>query len=221
MLSQAEENYLKAIYSLELSNSSNVSTTLIAKQLNTKSSSVTDMLKKLAEKELVNYEKYKGVSLTLNGKNIAVKVVRKHRLWEVFLVHKLHYNWDEVHELAEQLEHIKSDSLIDRIDVFLEFPTHDPHGDPIPDKYGNIEHHKNVTLSSIKKNDSCIIIGVKDSSSAFLKFLDNSKIKLDCLIKVIAKEEFDNSMIIQINESLLSISDQVSRNLYVKKYKLS
>jgi DtxR family Mn-dependent transcriptional regulator len=216
MLSQAEENYVKAIYSLELSNSNNVSTTLIAKMLKTKASSVTDMLKKLADKELVNYEKYKGVSLAINGKRSAVKIVRKHRLWEVFLVNKLNYSWDKVHELAEQLEHIKSDSLIDRLDAFLEFPTHDPHGDPIPDKSGKIEHHKNVMLSSVDIHKSCVVIGVKDSSSAFLKFLDNSKIKLGGTLKIISKEEFDNSMIIENNNTSISISHQISKNLFVK-----
>ncbi len=221
MLSQAEENYLKAIYSLELSNSSNVSTTHISKQLNTKASSVTDMLKKLAGKELVNYKKYRGVSLTSNGKKIAVKIVRKHRLWEVFLVRKLNYYWDEVHDLAEQLEHIKSDTLIDRLDSFLDFPTHDPHGDPIPDKNGKIEHHKNVMLSSVAIRTLCVVIGVKDSSSAFLKFLDTTNIKLGSILKVISKEEFDNSMFIENDNALISISHQISKNLYVKKYKLS
>jgi DtxR family Mn-dependent transcriptional regulator len=216
MLSQTEENYLKAIYSLELSNSNKVSTTLIAKQLKTKASSVTDMVKKLADKNLVNYKKYKGVSTTKKGKDIAVRIVRKHRLWEVFLVNKLNYNWDEVHDIAEQLEHIQSDSLTDRIEEYLDYPTYDPHGDPIPDKEGNIAHHKNIMLSSIGKNKSCVIIGVKDSSSAFLKFLDNANIKLGSTIKVISKEEFDNSIVIEHNHNLNSISHQISKNLFVK-----
>lgn len=216
-LTHTEENYLKSIYSLELSSSKNVSTTLLAKKMKTKASSVTDMIKKLADKDLVDYKKYKGVSLTKSGKTIAVKIVRKHRLWEVFLVNKLDYNWDEVHEIAEQLEHIKSNSLVDRLDKYLEFPTHDPHGDPIPDKDGNIEHHKNIMLSSIKPENSCIIIGVKDSSSSFLKFLDNSNIKLGSVIKVKSKEEFDNSIFIEIGENQISISHLISKNLFVKK----
>ena len=216
MLSQAEENYLKSIYNLELSNSEKVSTSLIAEQLNTKAPSVTDMIKKLAEKELVNYKKYKGVSLSLNGKNLAVEIIRKHRLWEVFLVRKLQYNWDEIHELAEQLEHIKSDTLIDRLEDYLESPTHDPHGDPIPDKDGRIEQHKNVMLSSIAINNCCIVIGVKDSSSAFLKFLDTHKITLGGKLKVISKEVFDNSMHIENNNISISISHQISQNLFVK-----
>lgn len=216
MLSQTEENYLKAIYSIGLSNSKSINTTLIAKKLKTKPSSVTDMIKKLSEKELINYEKYKGVSLTLSGKKIAVEIVRKHRLWEVFLVKKLNYNWDEVHEMAEQLEHIKSDTLVGRLEEFLEFPKHDPHGDPIPDENGNIAHHKKVMLSSVNINTNCIVIGVKDSSSSFLNYLDNANIKLGSTLKVISKEEFDNSILIENNNTLISISNQISKNLFVK-----
>lgn len=216
MFSHSEENYLKVIYNLELTNSKNVSTTLIANKIKSKASSVTDMLKKLADKKLVNYEKYKGVSLTKKGKSIAVNIVRKHRLWEVFLVNKLNYNWDEVHEMAEQLEHIKSDTLTNRLDEFLNFPKHDPHGDPIPDENGNIAHHKNVMLSSIETNNSCIVIGLKDSSSAFLKFLDNLNINLGSVLKIISKESFDNSMLIENNTHLISISNQISKNIFVK-----
>jgi DtxR family Mn-dependent transcriptional regulator len=216
MFSHSEENYLKVIYTIELTKSKNVSTTLIAKKIHTKASSVTDMLKKLADKKLVNYEKYKGVSLTKKGKSIAVNIVRKHRLWEVFLVNKLNYNWDEVHEMAEQLEHIKSDSLINRLDAFLNFPKHDPHGDPIPDENGNIALHKNVMLSFIEANNSCVVIGLKDSSSDFLKFLDNLNISLGSVLKVISKEAFDNSMIIENNNHIISISNQISKNIFVK-----
>ena len=217
MLSQAEENYLKAIFSIESANSKKVSTTLIAENLKTKASSVTDMIKKLADKNLVNYEKYKGVSLTFEGKKIAIKIVRRHRLWEVFLVDKLNYNWDEVHDLAEQLEHIKSKSLINRLDDFLEFPTHDPHGDPIPDKKGNITHHKNIMLSSLEIGENCTIIGVKDSSVAFLQFLDSLNINIGNKVSVISKETFDNSMVIKYNNNQISISNQTSKNLFVKK----
>jgi len=217
MLSQTEENYLKAIYSIELHTGKSVSTNNIAEELDTKASSVTDMIKKLSEKKLVNYKKYQGTNLTSEGKQIAVKIVRKHRLWEVFLVNNLNYAWDEVHDLAEQLEHIKSDTLINKLEEFLEFPTHDPHGDPIPDKEGNIEHHKNVMLSSIEENNTCKVLGVKDSSSAFLKFLDSKKITLGSSIKVISKEEFDNSITIEINNELFSISHIISKNLFVKK----
>jgi DtxR family transcriptional regulator, Mn-dependent transcriptional regulator len=216
MLTQTEENYLKAIYSIGLANAKSVNTTLIAKKLQTKPSSVTDMVKKLAEKEFINYEKYKGVSLTQSGKKIAIEIIRKHRLWEVFLVNKLDYNWDEVHEIAEQLEHIKSKTLVDKLEAFLEFPKHDPHGDPIPDENGNIAQHKKVMLSSVNAHTSCIIIGVKDSSSSFLKYLDSANIKLGSTIKVISKEKFDNSMFIENVNVSISISHQISKNLFVK-----
>jgi DtxR family Mn-dependent transcriptional regulator len=216
-LSQTEENYLKAIYSLAYANSNKVSTTLISAELNTKASSVTDMIQKLADKDLVHYKKYQGVSLTEIGRKIAVEIVRKHRLWEVFLVNKLNYNWDEVHELAEQLEHIKSETLIDKLEAFLEFPTHDPHGDPIPDKNGNVEHHKNMMLSSIEIGNSSIVIGIKDSSDPFLKFLDKLQIQLGSIIKVVSKEPFDNSMLVETTTGSISISHQISKNLFVKK----
>lgn len=217
LLSQTEENYLKAIYSLAYANSNKVSTTLISEELNTKASSVTDMIQKLADKDLVHYKKYQGVSLTEIGKKIAVEIVRKHRLWEVFLVNKLNYNWDEVHELAEQLEHIKSETLIDKLEAFLEFPTHDPHGDPIPDKNGNVEHHKNMMLSSIEIGNSCVVIGIKDSSDPFLKFLDKLQIQLGSVLKVVSKEPFDNSMLVETATGSISISNQISKNLFVKK----
>lgn len=216
-LSQTEENYLKAIYGLANANANKVSTTMISEAIKTKASSVTDMIKKLADKDLVHYKKYQGVSLTKIGQKIAVEIVRKHRLWEVFLVNKLNYNWDEVHELAEQLEHIKSKTLIDKLEAFLEFPTHDPHGDPIPDKNGNVEHHKNMMLSSIEIGNSCVVIGIKDSSDPFLKFLDKLQIQLGSTLKVISKEPFDNSMLVETATDSISISNQISKNLFVKK----
>ena len=137
-----------------------------------------------------------------------------------FLVNKLNYNLDEVQEMAEQLEHIKSDSLINRLDAFLNFPKHDPHGDPIPDENGNIALHKNVMLSFIEANNSCVVIGLKDSSSDFLKFLDNLNISLGSVLKVISKEAFDNSMIIENNNHIISISNQISKNIFVKNKRL-
>jgi len=216
-LSQSEENYLKAIYSIYIATGKSVNTNHIAQELNTKASSVTDMIKKLSEKGLVEHKKYKGALLTTLGEEFAIKTLRSHRLWECFLVDTLDFNWDEVHEVAEQLEHIKSNQLVDRLDQFLGFPTLDPHGEPIPDKNGVIKHHKNIMLSSIKSEDTCIIIGVKDTSSAFLKFLDSSNIKLGQKIKVILVEEFDQSMIIEIGEKKITISHQISKNLFVKK----
>ncbi|NJB82037.1 metal-dependent transcriptional regulator [Wenyingzhuangia aestuarii] len=218
-LSQTEENYLKAIYSLFVVANKPVSTNKIAERLETKASSVTDMIKKLAEKQLVDYVKYQGVSLTVTGKDIAVHVIRKHRLWEVFLVRHLGFQWDEVHEVAEQLEHVKSRKLTDGLDAFLDFPRYDPHGDPIPDKDGNFIKRNITVLSSLKINEESKIVGVKDSSSAFLKYLDNADIKLGVEIKVLHKEDFDNSMLLLIEGQKISISQQISSNLYVKQNK--
>lgn len=216
-LSYTEENYLKAIFSLSAKTESTISTNDIASKLNTKASSVTDMIKKLADKKLVNYKKYQGASLTNEGLKIAVSIVRNHRLWEVFLVDKLDFTWDEVHDLAEQLEHIKSDQLTEKLDAFLEYPTHDPHGDPIPDKDGNIDFGISETLSNMDEGITCVVVGVKDSSSLFLKFLDKSKIKLGSVIKAIHKEGFDNSMLVKIDNEERSLSNQITKNLFIKK----
>jgi len=216
MFSQTEENYIKAIYSLELSNSKNVSTTLIAEKLQTKASSVTDMIKKLADKHLVNYEKYKGVSLTLNGRTTALKIVRNHRLWETFLVNKLNYNWDEVHELAEQLEHIKSDTLTDKLEEFLDFPTHDPHGDPIPNTKGKMRSENTILLSNAQANVLYKVSCVKDSSKSLLQFLDKHTIHIDSEITVLDKFDFDDSMTVKLsNGTSLTLSKKASTNVFV------
>ena len=172
MFSQAEENYLKAIYSLELEHDKGVSTNLIAEKMLTKASSVTDMIRKLSEKSLVDYVKYKGVHLTEEGHKVAVSTIRKHRLWESFLVKKLGFKWDEVHDIAEQLEHIKSEALVNRLDEFLGFPKVDPHGDPIPDRDGYIYKQDQVQLSTLKPTDKALITAVKDSSDDFLLITD-------------------------------------------------
>ena len=215
-LSYTEENYLKAIFSLSRKSDTAVSTNQLAEKLDTKPSSITDMVKKLADKKLVNYIKYQGVSLTKKGKLTAISIIRNHRLWEVFLVDKLDFKWDEVHDLAEQLEHIKSNQLIERLDSFLNHPTHDPHGDPIPDKNGNIELRKSEPLANAEVGTNAIIVGVHDSSSEFLKFLDTFNIKLGSNIKIIQKEDFDNSMLVKIDKSQFSISHKVTKNLLIK-----
>ena len=156
MFSQSEENYIKAIYHLSAVSEKGISTNAIAEKLETKASSVTDMIKKLSEKKVVVYKKYHGVHLTEEGSKIAANVIRKHRLWEVFLVDKLNFSWDEVHDVAEQLEHIKSPKLINQLDALLGFPTHDPHGDPIPDKNGNLKTIDKSLLSTLSKNEKGI-----------------------------------------------------------------
>jgi DtxR family Mn-dependent transcriptional regulator len=217
MFSQSEENYLKTIYHLSLISNKGITTNAIAKKLETKASSVTDMVQKLSEKELIIYKKYQGVMLTEFGKKTAANIVRKHRLWEVFLVEKLNFSWDEVHDVAEQLEHIKSQKLIQELDAFLGFPTHDPHGDPIPDDKGNLKIIEKSLLSTLVKNENGICVGVIDSSSEFLQFLDKKGITLGKQITVLEKEEFDDSLSILINDQKLSISQKIANNLYIKK----
>lgn len=216
MYSLSEENYLKAIFHLEQRYREGVSTNALAEEMETKASSVTDMIKKLSEKNLVNYKKYQGVKLSSAGREIAVKIVRKHRLWEVFLVDKLNFNWDEVHEVAEQLEHIQSEKLTLELEKFLGYPNRDPHGDPIPDAKGNFTVSNKVLLSELKKGDSGICIGVRDSSTAFLQYLDKNNISLGKEIIVIEKEAFDQSMLIELNAKKLRISSLISGNLYIK-----
>tara|TARA_B110000090_G_scaffold71904_1_gene82073 strand:+ start:1314 stop:1979 length:666 start_codon:yes stop_codon:yes gene_type:complete len=216
VFTQSEENYLKAIFHLSEILSTGISTNSIAKKLATKPSSVTDMVQKLSEKKVVDYKKYQGVLLTPFGKKTAANIVRKHRLWEVFLVEKLNFSWDEVHEVAEQLEHIKSPKLINELDALLGFPKQDPHGDPIPDKEGNYYPLEKELLATLRIGEKGICIGVHDSSSAFLQFLDKRKIALGNEIKVLAKESFDDSIQIQIGNRELSISNKIANNLYIK-----
>src|SRR6478609_175369 len=212
----SEENYLKSIYHLTSSHDSEVSTNAIAEMMETKASSVTDMLKKLAEKDLVNYKKYQGVSLTDSGKLTAKMIVRKHRLWEVFLVEKLDFSWDEVHDIAEQLEHIKSEKLINKLDDFLGNPTEDPHGDPIPDAQGRIIAIEKQLLSELQAHQSGICVGVKDNSSEFLKYLDKQQIGLGTKIEILTKETFDLSLKIKVNDLEFAISNKIASNLFVK-----
>jgi DtxR family Mn-dependent transcriptional regulator len=212
----SEENYLKTIFHLTILSDSEISTNAIAEMMETKASSVTDMLKKLAEKNLVHYKKYQGVSLTEHGKITAKMIVRKHRLWEVFLVDKLGFSWDEVHDIAEQLEHIKSEKLIDKLDDFLGNPTEDPHGDPIPDANGRMIKIEKQLLSELYEGQTGICVGVKDTSSEFLKYLDKQGIALGSEIQIISKESFDLSLKIKMDHKELTISNKIATNLFVK-----
>jgi len=215
-MTHSEENYLKTIYHLTNLSDGEVSTNAIAEMIETKASSVTDMLKKLAEKDLVNYKKYQGVSLTEKGRLSAKMIVRKHRLWEVFLVEKLDFSWDEVHDVAEQLEHIKSEKLVNKLDDFLGNPTEDPHGDPIPDANGNIIKIEKMLLSELNQNQSGICVGVKDSSTEFLKYLDKNQIALGSKIEILVKEDFDLSLKIKVKGNEFTISNKIAANLFVK-----
>ena len=215
-MTYSEENYLKTIYHLTSVSEEAVSTNAIAQMMATKASSVTDMLKKLAEKDLVNYKKYQGVSLTDSGKLAAKMIVRKHRLWECFLVEKLNFSWDEVHDIAEQLEHIKSEKLINKLDDYLGNPTEDPHGDPIPDAEGRIIKIEKRLLSELEKKQSGICVGVKDTSSDFLKYLDKQEIALGSRIEIIEKESFDSSYRIRVGTNEIMISNKIASNIYIQ-----
>ena len=217
-LSQTEENYLKAIYSLSFEKNKSVSTNAIAKQLLTKASSVTDMIKKLSDKKLIHYKKYQGSNLTSEGTDIAVKIVRKHRLWEVFLVNNLHFNWDEVHDIAEQLEHVVSDKLIEKLDAYLHFPTKDPHGDPIPDSEGKIRLDNSILLSHGICNINYEISCVKDNSKALLQFLDKHNLTINSTLTIVEKFDFDESITVNLSDgNNLTLSKKACENVYVNK----
>ncbi|MGE6219541.1 metal-dependent transcriptional regulator [Nubsella zeaxanthinifaciens] len=216
MQSYTEENYLKIIYHLsEISNP--VLTNAIAERIQTKAASVTDMIKKLSDKELVNYVKYQGVTLTEKGKTTAINIVRKHRLWEVFLVDKLNFKWDEVHDVAEELEHIQSNLLVERLDEFLDFPRVDPHGDPIPDKNGNFAELAFIKLSKLKPTDKGTITGVSEHSSTFLKHLEKLGLTLGKRIEIIEVLEFDGSVELLVESQKTNISREVAKHILITK----
>ncbi len=215
MLSLTEENYLKAIYHLSDGGSKAVLTNELAEAMSTKAASVTDMIKKLSAKEVINYEKYYGVNVTTKGKTEALMVIRKHRLWETFLVEKLGFTWDEVHEVAEQLEHINSPRLIEKLDEFLGFPKVDPHGDPIPDHKGKLKVQPQITIDQLAIGYQGLIAAVKDSDSNLLKYLDKIGAKPGTKIKILGKEEYDDSMEILIEDHRIFISKEVSQNILV------
>lgn len=214
-LTFAEENYLKTIYHLSKDLDAPVSTNAIADSLNTKAASVTDMIKKLSAKGAISYQKYRGVKVSEEGKRAALSVIRKHRLWETFLVEKLKFNWDEVHEVAEQLEHIKSPLLIERLDELLGYPKYDPHGDPIPDEEGEFKAKPQIALSDCQNGREGKVIAVKDDSSAFLKYLDKIGAYIGAKVKVLDRVEFDDSLEIEIDNKKVFVSKEVSENIWI------
>ncbi len=218
MLTVSEENHLKAIFKISERNGTPVSTNKIAHELNTAAASVTDMLKRLSAKKLIKYEKYQGAHLTEQGNQLATRLVRKHRLWETFLVEKLEFSWDEVHQIAEQLEHIQSETLTERLDAFLDYPRFDPHGDPIPDRNGKFTLRKQHVLDSLEQGDTGIIIGVSNHDTDFLKLLDELQVKLGVTISILSKFDYDDSLKVRIGESAEHIIPKnISKNIYVKK----
>lgn len=215
-LSITEENYLKALFNISYDKSdSEVGTNELASQLDVKPATVNNMLKKLKEKKLVNYEKYGKIKLTSKGKKLAIGIVRKHRLWETFLYEKLDFNWDEIHEIAEQLEHIQSTKLMDKLDKYLNYPQVDPHGDPIPTVNGELIIQKKKTLSEVETGKECKLIAVKDNSSSFLNYLLQLEMGLNDKFKLISKQEFDGSFIILFKKNKLSISQKFAENIFV------
>ncbi|HTE34670.1 MAG TPA: metal-dependent transcriptional regulator [Chryseolinea sp.] len=211
-----EENYIKAIYRIYESTGDSVSTTAIAEKLQINAASVTDMYKKLGQQKLVVYEKSRGVKPTEKGKKLALQILRKHRLWETFMVEKLKFSWDEVHEVAEQLEHVHSDVLIERLDQLLGFPKFDPHGDPIPDRNGKMPVVNSILLSNAKMDSWYKIVGVAENSDSFLKYLKKIGLGPGCSLKVHEVEEFDGSMKIELEDKTeLALSKAAAANLYV------
>lgn len=213
MISFTEENYLKAIYHLSEGGERAVLTNELAEAMQTKAASVTDMVKRLSAKSLIVYEKYYGVKITPQGRQQALQIVRKHRLWETFLVEKLGFTWDEVHAVAEQLEHIQSPQLINKLDAFLGFPKTDPHGDPIPDQSGKFKSLAVVGLDQVEPGRRVTITTVKDTDPDLLKFLDKIGAKPGKTIQVLKREAFDKSMEVLIEKKKVFISLDVSRNI--------
>jgi DtxR family Mn-dependent transcriptional regulator len=213
--SYSEENYLKAIYHISKSENK-VSPKAIADALDNNPASVIDMLKKLQDKKLISYDKVQGAVLTTPGETTALDVIRKHRLWEVFLVEKLHYGWDEVHDIAEQLEHIQDDKLAKKLDDFLGNPAFDPHGDPIPAPNGKMPVYANIRLSEIAAGQTCKVGSVRDTSTPFLKYLQQLHVGLGSQIEVVERMEFDQSMVIMIdNGAPKTVSSKMTDNIMV------
>jgi len=216
-LSFTEENYLKAIYYLQQEREgSDVSVNDIAERMSTRPATVTDMLRKLSEKELIHYEKYKKTHLTREGEGTALQIVRKHRLWEVFLHEKLNFSWDEVHEVAEELEHIRSAKLIERLDEFLDFPRFDPHGDPIPNAAGEMKPASNTTLSESEPGRKLKLVAVKDTSTAFLQHLERFGLNIGIALSVVELLPFDKSVVVRIaGREPVMLSEKIAANLLV------
>lgn len=216
MLSHTEENYLKALLKITFEKGNNeAGTNELAHVLLVKPATVNDMLKKMKEKEWVKYEKYGKITLTTEGRKNAVEVLRKHRLWETFLCKKFDFSWDEVHEIAEQLEHIQSAKLIDQLDKFLDYPEFDPHGDPIPNKKGEIKVQFKKTLSDVEVGHRCKMVAVKDNSSSFLQYVVSVGLGINNEIKVLSKQDYDDLLLIEVNGIKSSVSQKFAENIFV------
>lgn len=217
MLSQTEENYIKALFHLttERIDKSEVGTNELAATLNVKPATANDMLKKLKEKKLISYEKYGKISLTPSGRKQAILIVRKHRLWETFLYEKLDFSWDEVHEVAEQLEHINSPKLIEQLEKFLNYPEVDPHGDVIPNAKGELKQQDRKNLAQIPVGKTCKLVAVRDNTASFLQYVVKVGLGLSSKIKIISRQEFDGTIDIEVNGKISVVSQKFAENLFV------
>ena len=211
----SEENYIKAIYHLQKVDGM-VTTNELAAELESKPASITDMMKKLKAKKLLNYQPYQGFRLTADGTKVALGIIRRHRLWEFFLAEKLKFTWDEVHEVAEDLEHVSNKKLIDKLDEYLGFPRVDPHGDPIPDANGKIDISKKINMTALRVNTVSTVASISDHSSEILELLEHKKIAIGTKVEVKKKFQFDNSLEIKINrQPVITISEQLAKNIFV------
>ena len=213
-LSVSEENYIKAVYHLQALHQQ-VSSTLLAEAVQTKAASVTDMLKKLHAKKIVYYQRYKNFTLTETGNKLALEIIRKHRLWEFFLVNKLGFPWDQVHDIAEELEHISSKELVTKLDNYLDYPSFDPHGDPIPNSKGKMTELKQSSLVEIPLKKTATVSYIKDQSSSMLDLLKHYQIRIGTKLKLVKRFDFDGSVEIKIEKLPDAVlSSVVAQNIY-------
>ncbi|MAD59760.1 MAG: iron-dependent repressor [Flammeovirgaceae bacterium] len=217
MLSKSEENYLKSIYNLSDSGNKIVTTNSISKILNIEPASVTDMIKKLSKKKLIYHEKYKGTKISKNGIIVALQIIRRHRLWEVFLYEKLNFNWDEIHEVAEELEHVSSDQLIDNLDKYLKYPKIDPHGDPIPNKLGEVDFVDKISISDLKIKEKGIVSRIVNEDEGFFNLLNKLKIEIGTEVTILDKIDYDGSLDVLINNKSVIISKEIAENIKITK----
>jgi DtxR family transcriptional regulator, Mn-dependent transcriptional regulator len=216
MFSSTEENYLKALLHLTLiSEREEAGTNEIAAYLGVKPATANDMLKRLKEKKVLKYEKYGKVSLTEKGRVLAIEVLRKHRLWETFLYEKLEFTWDEVHEVAEQLEHIQSHKLVDKLDKFLAYPKYDPHGDVIPNAKGEMSEPFRKTLAEMAPGKTCKMVAVKDNTAPFLQYVVQVGLGINNNIKVLSKQPYDAIMEIEVEGKRSHVSQKFAENILV------
>lgn len=213
---QSEENYLKSIFKLSLRPIKKLNNTALSNEMELNPATVLEMIRKMTKQGLVSLQEDKSIQLTDKGKKKALQIIRRHRLWEVFLVKSLGYGWHEVHELAEQLEHIESDDLVDRLEAFLEFPSNDPHGDPIPDKKGRFKLNQSFPLLSAKSNESLVVVNLVETADSFLAYLQKIGIKPGTQIIIKERNEYDQSLSVLISKKPVQLSEKVAANIRVQ-----